>query len=973
MKSFVFLLTFLCVSFAVFGQKNLSISGMLIDKKTNEPVDLATVSLLNAKDSSFVSGTMSNTKGYFNFKTLSKGKYIINVTYVGYKTTYYPIALTDNNKTIYDAGKIGLETDDVLLSETVIEGKVPEVVAKGDTIEYDAGSYKTPQNAAVEELLKRLPGAEVDKDGKITINGKEVKKILVEGKEFFSDDPKVASKNLSADMVKKVQVLDRKSDMARLTGFDDGEEETVINLSIKEGMKKGTMGNAMAGVGHDTPEGGDTRYEAGAMINHMQETDRYTLLMGANNTNNMGASDLGGTRFGGMRGMRRGSGGINESVNFGFGMNKEFTPKLSFNTDLSYNNSDRNSRNKTETETFLKNDSSLFDKQETWNEDISNNFGLNMRVEWKPDTMNTFIFRPNVSYNKSESYERQEFEGFNGFNGLPTDTAYTGKSNSANNGEGFNVGGSLEYARKFSKPGRVFSVSLSGSYNDSYSQGNSAWIEHIYKNNQSYKDSVVNQRFENDNQTATYRVYGSYVEPIGNNNFLQFAYRYSRYNTESINSTYDLKRDESLSQDTATLNGNQSRSTSREATEQRFSLKFKSVRNKYNYTVGLNVDPSKSTNNTLQPYKRDITSQILSFPYNERLSNIMGDSIVSELKQNVVNLSPELNFNYLFSKNTNLRVEYEGNTTQPTSKQLADYSDYSNPMNVVTGNPDLKPSYSNELSARFRKYIPESQVFYNVDVRGNLSLNDIVSVTTVNQDRTKSTTYENINGNWDVRLRGMFNTPLKNKKFTVGSFLTTNYSNLKGYTNAELNTTKNFSITDRSNINYRSELFDLGINGFITYQNVKNDFQAENNRNTYDWGAGGYTTWYLPYRFTFESDINWSDRSGYSEQYNLSQILWNASLAKELFSKSFGTGTLKFKIYDILQERKSFNYTVGSGYTRNTESTTLPSFFMCSFIYKFQIFPGGKASAQDMQPEGKMKMDGGGRRFEGGGGGRPPF
>ncbi len=972
MKFFKALLVFSLCSLSIFGQKNLSISGTLIDNNTKEPVDMATVSILNTRDKSFVAGSMSNKKGVFNVQGISKGQYIISITYVGYKTINQPVTLSGDNPAT-NVGKISLVTDDIVLAETVIEGKVPEVVVKGDTVEYDADSYKTPQNAAVEDLLKKLPGAEVDKDGNITVNGKGIKKILVDGKEFFSDDPKVASKNLPAEMVKKVQVLDRKSDMARMTGFDDGDEETVINLTVKEGMKKGTMGNAMAGLGHDVPEGGDLRYEAGAMVNQMRDHDRYTLMLGANNTNNMGAADLGAQRFGGMRGMRRGSGGINDSKNFAFGMNKEFSPKLSLNGDVSYNTSDRNSFSKVETETFLKNDSSLIDRQITKNEDISDNFGLNMRMEWKPDSMNTFIFRPNISYNKSESYETQDFEGFDALYGLQTDTVYRGFANSTNNGEGFNVGGSIEYAHKFSKPGRVFSVSFTGSYNESYSQGNSYWKKYIYEQNILNRDSVVNQRSENDNQTATYRIYTSYVEPIGHNNFLQFAYRYNRYNTESINSTYDLRHstDFLLPQDTATLNGNQSRSTSRYATEQRFSLKFKSVREKYNYTIGLNVDPSKSTNKTLQPYNSEFTTLILPFPYDKRLPNVMGDSIIPGglLEQNVINLSPELNFNYLFGKRTNLRIDYSGNTSQPTSKQLADYEDHSNPMNTVKGNPNLKPSYSNQLSARFSKFVPESQFFYNIDARGNLSFNDIVTVTTINTDRTKYTTYSNVNGNWNARLRGMFNTPLKNKKFTVGDFAMVSYDNSKGYTNGSLNTTKNLSVTNRANANYRSELFDVGLNGSLTYQNVVNELQSENSRETYDWGIGGYTAWYLPYKFTLDSDIDLILRRGYSEGFNTNQVIWNAALAKEIFNKKFGTGILKFKIYDILQERKSMSYTVGNGYTRNTESTTLPSFFMCSFIYKFQIFPGGNASAKDMEPD----YGGRGGRFRGPDGGGRPF
>ena len=960
------------LSFSVFAQNNGSIIGVLADEKDNTPIDLATVRLLNANDSTFIKGNYSDEKGAFSIQGITAGRYLINVSYIGYKDIFQPVTVRASQTT--NIGKLLLAQSDVTLQEAVVTGKAAEVVVRGDTIEYNADSYKTPENSVLEDLLKRLPGAEVDKDGKITINGKEVKKILVEGKEFFSEDPTVASKNLPANMVKKVQVVDRKSDMARMTGFDDGDEETVINLTVQEGMKKGTIINAMAGMGHDIPENGDTRYEAGAVMNRMTDDARYTLMLGTNNTNNLGAADMGRQRFGGMRGMFRGSGGINESTNVAFGLNKEFSPKFSLNGDATYNTIDKKAHDDVETETFLPTSLNLLERQSINTKDLSENFGLNMRMEWKPDSSHTLIFRPNFRYNKSESYEDQTFEGFESLGGIQGYTPdYGGEANSANYGEGLNLGGTIEYAHKFHKPGRVFSVSLTGSYNESYSYGNSYWKKNIYENN---RDSTINQRSENDNQAVTYRIFTSYVEPLGRNNFLQFAYRYSRRNTENINSTYDINDDSFL------LNGNQSRSTSRNATEQRYSLKFKAVREKYNYTIGINADPSYSLNKTLQPYQSDMIT-VLS-PHDGRLPNIMGDSILKDggiVEKRVTNFSPELNYNYLFGRRSNLRIDYMGTMNQPTAKQLADYEDFSNPMNVVRGNPDLKPSYTNRITARFQKSVPESQLFYNVDAMGNFSFNDIVTRTTINPlYRSKYTTYENVNGNWNVRLMGRFNMPLKNKKFSVGDFTMFSYSNANGFINGLENTTKNFSVTNRANANYRSDLFDFGINASIAYQNVANKLQPDNNRHTYDWGFGSTTTWYLPSNFTLDSDINWSDRSGYPEKFNTSQMIWNASVSKQLFNKKYGTGTLKLKIYDILQERKSLNYTVGSNYTQNRISTTMPSFFMCSFIYRVNIFPSGSsATPDDMREQGqRMILRGGDDRSPGGPppgvpGGPPPF
>lgn len=954
MRYIVSTLLFLICSFGAIAQSQFTITGTLVEGSTKEKIEAASVSILNPKDSSEIIGGISNRDGVFSLKLSRRGDYLLAVTYVGYRPVYRPFSTSGATTNV---GVIELYEDAVELAEAVVKGKRPEVVVRNDTIEYDATSYKTEENAVVEDLLKKLPGIEVDKDGKITVNGKEIKKFLVDGKEFVSDDPKVASRNLPAEMVEKLQVLDRKSDLAQLTGFDDGEEEAVINITVRPGMKQGTMGNAAAGIGRDVNIDKDSRYMAGGMVNHMKNSDRYTLMINTNNTNNMGASDMGETRFGGMRGMRGGAGGIVETQNIMLDMNKEFSPKLSLNGSLSLNGMDRNSTTDVESATFSDRISQL-DKSNTKNYNVSDNFGLNFRLEWKPDSNNTVIFRPNFSYNKSNSDQDRLFSRFD-YNTL--DTLFDGTSRSHYEGEGYYFGGSLEYSHKFKKPGRVFSTQIRSSYNDNYSSGYSDWNQRMFNNGIYSHDSIRNQRSENDNVSANLRMFVSYVEPIGRNNFIQLVYRGTYDNTESINSTYNVY--ENVPE--AVLYGNQSRSTLRNSLTNRFSLAFKSVRQKFNYTVGMNIDPSSSKNRTYQPYDDQIlTENMTVWEDGHRLPNIMGDSLISEIKQNVFNLSPTINFNYLFGQRSNLRVDYEGNTNQPSAAQLRDFTDESDPMNVTKGNPDLKPGYTNELRIRFNKFVPESQLFYNFNLFGNLSFNDITSVTTLNSDGSRLSTYKNINGNWDIGLMGGFNTPLRNKKFTIGNFIRTSYNNRKSYSNDLENTQKDLQITDGIRFNFRCDLFDVGTNLSLGYRKVTNEIRPENNLETYNWGIGGNTTWYLPYQITLASDINWTKRNGYADGFNISETMWNASASKQLFNKRYGVGTFKITIYDILQNRSNIsggNTTNGYNYTR---STVIPSYFMCSFIYKFTIFPKGSSAT-----EGDVRGE---RRWEGprGGGGR---
>jgi hypothetical protein len=702
----------------------------------------------------------------------------------------------------------------------------------------------------------------------------------------------------------------------------------------------------------------------------MNNNDRYSLILNANNTNNMGASDMGGSRFGGMRGMRRGgSSGINTSEMFAFNMNREFADKLSLNGDVNYNGSDRDAIRRTSRNTTYNAGDSLKSLLENNLRNISDNsinLGVNFRLEWKPNENNTFIFRPNYAYNRSSSREIQQFSSLDGFT---MDTISWGNSKSDNEGEGHTLGGTMEYAHQFNKQGRVFSISLSGNYNDSYSQEIYSWDMHYRAS-----DSLVQQRSENDNNTRSFRVYTSYVEPLGRNYFLQLAYRYNQSNTESLNSTYDLM---SNGRD-ADLNPLQSRSTVRESRDQRFSLNIKSMREKYNYTIGLNIDPAVSTNRTHQPLEK-VTIYGVPDGFSGRLPNLLGDSIVSTIDRDVINFAPTVNFNYLFGQRTNLRIDYSGNTTQPSAAQLRDYTDYSNPQNTVRGNPGLKSGYEHTLYGRFEKFVPASQMFYSVRLRGNMSFNDVGSMITIDPSTgRRETCYENINGNWDASMMGMFNTPLRNKKFSVNTFLMTSYNNRRSYTNSVLNTMNTFNIRDRFGINYRSDLFDAGVNGSINYANTLNEITPDKNMQTYDLGVMGVTTWYLPYKFSINSDIAWNGRRGYVGGFNLDETIWNASITKEIFSRRAGTGSIRVKIFDILQERKSISRTVGDNYIEDSESNILQSFFMCSLLYRFNIFPGGSAATQqDFEPERtyrnreRERERGSGGGGDGGGGRRP--
>lgn len=911
----LFLFTFFLLSLPVIAQ--VEVRGTVIEEGNKEPIEQATIRLLNVKDSTFISGVVSGKSGNFSLKNVKNGTYLLSVTFIGFEPIYQPLQITGRTNPV-NVGKLEMSDGAIMLGEATITAKAVEVSVRNDTIEYNADSYKVTEGSMLEDLLKKMPGVEIDSEGKVTVNGKEIKKIMVDGKEFFSDDPKVASKNLPAKMVDKVQVLDKKSDMTMMTGFDDGDEETVINLTVKPGMKQGWFGNAFAGYGSED------RYEGNFMVNRFINNDQFTIMGGINNTNNMGFSDMASTMFSGMGGGRRGGGnfgagnGITESGNIGANFSKEFSPKLVWGGNARYSRSENLAESKNTTTNIFRSenigqDSLTREFGDVSQNTINDNIGVNFRLEWKPDTMTQIIIRPDFNYSKTHTNSLENTQSLAGIEDGILDTVNISNAHNTSDGESYNASIRLEFSRKLNNKGRTFSGSLSGGLNDSYTNG------YDYSDTKYFlmdSTEIIDQYVRYDNNGYNYRVYFSWVEPLGRNNFLQATYRIGQSKRKSLKNAYNNDGSDNYT----FLDSTYSKNTRNNSTEQRISLSFKAVRAKYNYTIGFNVDPSHSATETF-----------------------IGDKTLEKLTRNVTNFSPMAQLNYKFDKRTNLRIDYDGRTSQPTMSQLQRVPDVSNPLNTIIGNPDLKPTYTNSLRIRFHQFKPEQQSAFMVMADGNYTLNAIVNKKTTDLSTNKKvTTYENVNGNFGGNIRIIYNTPLKNKKFSINSMTWGRYDNSNGFSNNTKITNKSLTLMERAGINYRSDLFDLGLNGNIRYNRTK----GENNLSTFNYGGGANTTIYLPYNFQVESDINYSTNSGYADGYDQEELLWNASLSKALFKNN--SGTIRFKIYDILQQRSNISYNVTDNTTRYSEYNTLNSYFIVHFIYRFSIFSGG-ASEADMR------------------------
>lgn len=929
-KIYYLVFTFIFLSvITVQAQTQGSISGKLIDEETQEPVPLANVRVLQSTDSTFVTGKASDTEGDFNIP-VQNGSYILHISFIGYNDTYQNVNITSSSRNA-DVGTITVGTDNILLSETVVTAKVPEIAVKGDTLEYNADSYKVTESAVVEDLLKKMPGVEIDAEGNITVNGRAITKILVDGEEFFSDDPKVASKNLPAEMVDKLQVLERRTEISQMTGFDDGEEENVINLTVRPGMKEGLFGNAFAGYGSQE------RYEANAMVNYMRNSDQYTILGGVNNTNNAGFSDLSSAMFGSMggRGGRgRGFGGtdgISTSANIGGNFSKEFTPNLKLGGNIRYGYTDTDVYSDVFTQNILSSGNTLESESNRAN-NRSQNFNMDFRLEWDPDTLTKIIFRPYASIYNNSRTESGEYRTLNEMSG---DTINYGDSDYFSEGEGTNAGGRLDVSRTIGKPGRVLSAQLRGSISDSENTGTS--ISNTFYSG-SRLDDIIDQRFTNTSNNNSWRGYVSYVEPLGKDNFLQLAYQYSQNFSESDR---DTRIEEMLgSGDYNLLDSTYSRRLENNFIRQELELNFRSVRENYDYMFGVSMQPSSSRSKTF-----------------------IGAEMIDNLRQDVINYAPMAQFNYRWSRTNNIRIRYYGNTDQPSVTQLSPVVDISDPLNVRFGNPDLSPSFEHRFNIRYRFSNPEKASSFNAYVNAGYRTNDVVPITATSiESGRKVTTYDNIAGNWNANGRFMFNVPLRNIKFSVFSMSYAGYNHSTGFTGTfeqtsdiisresivitpEENISKRMNLSEALGVNYRSDVFDFSIRGNVNYNNVTNSLEGQRDQEYFNYGGNASTAVYLPWDLTLESDINYSTNSGYADGFDLNEWLWNASLQKTIFKQK--NGTIRFKIYDILQQRSNISRSVTSNYIRDTTTNTLTSYFMVHFVYRFNIFKGG-ASQEDV-------------------------
>ena len=962
MKRSILSMLLMLVAIASLAQERL-ISGKITDRDTKDPVEQVTIQLLKT-DSTYVSGAISNERGLFHVNAPANGKYLLKITSVGYKPTVKRIQISEDKNLAM--GNVVIGADAIMLKGAVVTAMAQKVSLKEDTFVYNSAAYRTPEGSVVEELVKRLPGAEVSDDGTIKINGKEVKKILVDGKEFMTGDTKTALKNLPTSIIDKIKAYDEKSDLSKVTGIDDGEEQTVLDFGVKKGMNKGVISNIDLGVGNKN------RYNMRGMGGYFANNNRFMLFANANNTSDRG--------FGGGpgRGFWGGANGLNASKMIGANYNYELKDKFKFNTSLRWNHSDGDVWSSRSSENFM-GTSSSFSNSLSQSYSRSNSWNGNIRLEWMPDSMTNILFRPSISWSSSDGLSGSQSASYNkdpytittkdplseeGIEEMEKAEAMVNSqlTNGITYSDNNNINGMLQVNRKLGNKGRNITFRVDAKYTDNDSKSISLNNAKLYLvQTAEGKDSTYQTNRYNLTPSKNYSYAGqlTYSEPLWKATFLQFSYKFTYSYSKSDRSTYDFSKyamsgdheyrgwDSYLNPFAGHLNDYRDDNLSRFSEYRNYNhdiqVMMRFIRQKYNLNFGVMVQPQQSK-------------------YIQDYQGVHVDTV-----RNVVNVSPTLDFRYRFSKMSNLRINYRGTTSQPSISQLLDITDNSDPLNISIGNPGLKPSFTQNF-----------RLFYNNFVQNhNKGIMTFVNFSTTNNSISNKVTYdettggritrpENINGNWNAMGAFMFNCSIDSAGvWNINTGAHANYNNYVSYlsldkkSDSQKNTTR--SITWRQNLSfsYRNDWAEFSLDGTLTYNKAKNKLQPTSNLETWQFSYGPSMTLTAPWGTSLNSSLSINSRRGYNDSsMNTDEFVWNAQL-----SQGFLKGkplTIMLQFYDLLRQQSTFSRAISATSRTDTEYNAINSYAMLHVVYRLNLFGGKEAR--------KGGFDG-----PGGPGGRPNF
>ena len=922
----------------------LTITGHLTDIDSKEPMEMATIQLFHAKDTSFVGGTISNERGNFSIEAPSNGTFRVKISSIGYQTLEREVTLrNDRNQ---DLGELRLTPDVISLKETVVTGRAAQVVVKKDTLLYNPDAYRTPEGSSIEELIKRMPGASIDEDGNITVNGKVIKKILLDGKEFMLGDIETALKNLPVAIIQNVKFYDQQSDQARITGIEDGNKETVLDFTIKKGMNRGYMTNL------DIAAGSQHRYASRGMGSSFTDKTRFMLMGNANNKEeNAGWWN------------RR---GLNANKMLGANFNFDDRNKLKIDAGMRWNHRDGDNENDNASENFYSQDYRTFSNSQSKNITRNNNWNGNMRLEWKPDTLTNILLRANGSYGTNDGKGFSSSATFSDDPYLYVTDPLTAEAIAIMNasqlavnhnqsanlsyGKNKNAFGMLQLYRRLNPRGRNITLRVEGSFGDNQQLNTSNNEVHLFRiQNQAGQDSTYfTARYNTTpSDNSGYVLSANYSEPLWKGAHLQANYELRYNQNKSDRLTYDFSHlpvdifsgiqpifrdwDAWLNPVSDHLDDYLDRSLSRFSEYKNYThnmrLTLRHWQEQYDYNVGFLVQPQRS--HFIQDYRGHYVDTV----------------------RNVTNLTPTFDFHYKFSDQSNFWLHYRGDTRQPEITQLLDITDDSNPLYITQGNPGLKPQFTNSLNLYYNNYISKHKRSFVVYANYRHIRNSISNL--VRYDATTGGSIsrpENINGNWNADGGFNFNTALDSTAhWNVGTNTRARYNNYVSYVaqrqaDAEKNTTRSLNLNERLNVSFRNDWLEVSIDGSCNFQHTRNELQPTANLDTWQFSYGGQVLLRLPAGFEFSTNLHENSRRGYNDpSSNTNELIWNGQLSKTFLKSKTLIASLNF--YDLLGQQSNFERWVSATGRSDTHYNSINSYVMLHVRYRLNMF-GGKVDTE---------------------------
>ncbi|HEY1039402.1 MAG TPA: outer membrane beta-barrel protein [Bacteroidia bacterium] len=928
---FSIFLMLVCLSFSLRSQ-TFTVKGSVIDRKDTTSLIGVAVGLVDKNDSTVVRWAVTDLDGLYELKEVTPGDYVIKVTYLGYKNFKKNISIGSQDLSV----KIKLEQDALLLKDVDVTAVQTRVTQKGDTAEMNASAYKVNTDATTEDLVKKMPGITVE-NGVVKAQGEDVKKVLIDGKEFFGDDAALALKNLPAEIVDKIQVFDKLSDQSQFTGFNDGNTTKTLNIVTKKGMNNGTFGKVYGGYGTDD------RYQAGGNLNYFKGDRKLTVLGLSNNINqqNFSSQDLlgvsqsgsggGGRRGGGgSGGMGRGSdptsnflsgqqGGISATNAFGLNYSDQWGKKVKFTGSYFFNNSNNSNESITKRTYLLSQEGGQIYNEKSTSESHNFNHRANIRLEYTIDTMNSITFTPQISFqnNRSES----SLYGLTSYGDAGLINSLTNKNETKS--FGYTTNNSLLYMHKFNKTGRTVSLTsgfqMNSKNSTSYLNSNSIYYT------SSDTGEVVDQKTVS--QTEGYTLSGSlmYTEPIKKVGQLTFNYSpsYNRNNSDKNTNRMDTLSDTYSLQDSVLSN------------------RFDNTVITQKGGVGFRLRKEKAMLNIGLDYQNVYLQGDQLFPYTARVNKTFD------------NLLPKLVYRYRISKTNELRFNYNTSTQVPSVTQLQNVIDNTNPLYLSAGNPDLKQQYSHSANLRYN--------FTNVDkgrtvfvlLNGTFTQNYISNSTFIAYADTALTSDVilargsqlskpvNLPEYYSARSMFTYGFPVKWLKSNLNVTAGFNYINAPGLLNNKVNysTTYNTSagLVLSSNI---SEKVDFTLSYTPNYSIVENTLQKKSNNNYYV-GVASAKINVMPWKgLVLNTEATHSNYVGLTSTFNQSFLLWNAAVGyKFLKSKA---AEVRLSVFDILSQNNSIARNITETYVEDVQTKILKQYFMLTFTYNFKKFGSGK-------------------------------